>query len=365
MPDAALAERVWHGAGAKASLARAVLAPAALLYGGVMRARTLLYDARVLPSHAPRIPAVSVGNLSVGGTGKTPVAAWVARELAARGAHPAVVLRGYGGDEPLVHERLNPDIPIVADPDRVRGVSRAAAQGADVAVLDDAFQHRRIRRAADIVLLSADVSDGPWRLLPAGPWREPIGALSRASLALVTRKAAPAERVDELLRAIDRARPSLPVAVARLEPDGLRAATGEGDLAIASLAGRDILAISAIGDPRAFAAQLRALGARVTERAFGDHHGYTAADAFAIAAALRPGALAVCTLKDAVKLAPLWPRAAPRLWYVSQRVVVERGERALGALLDTVVQLRLPPTPAPAPPAKPSPYGNRPSTSDP
>jgi tetraacyldisaccharide 4'-kinase len=118
-------ERLWYGAGAPARLARALLAPAAWTYAGVTAVRGTLYDRGVLRTHVPAIPVLSLGNITVGGTGKTPVAAWAAARLHERGARPAIVLRGYGGDEPLVHERLNPDVPVIADANRVRGVARA------------------------------------------------------------------------------------------------------------------------------------------------------------------------------------------------------------------------------------------------
>ena len=111
--------------------------------------------------------------------------------MAARGAQPAVVLRGYGEDEPLVHERLNPSIPVIVNPDRARAVALAAARGATIAVLDDAFQHRAIRRDADLVLVSADRWTPDVRVLPAGPWREPLTALRRATLDKCPRSARP------------------------------------------------------------------------------------------------------------------------------------------------------------------------------
>src|SRR5690348_7442624 len=137
-----------------------------------------------MTTHDPVLPTLSVGNVTVGGTGKTPVAAWIAAELIDRGARPAIVLRGYGDDEPLVHARLNPDVPVIVAPDRLEGIARAAASGADVAVLDDAFQHRRAQRTADIVLVSAERWTRTPRLLPAGPWRESLRALRRTSMIL-------------------------------------------------------------------------------------------------------------------------------------------------------------------------------------
>jgi tetraacyldisaccharide 4'-kinase len=339
-----LVERIWFGGGAGAAAARLALAPLEVAYRAVVAARGALYDAGVLRAVEPAIPAVSVGNLSVGGTGKTPVASWLAGELVARGARPAIVLRGYGDDEPLVHRRLRPGVPVIASPDRVAGIARAAEQGADVVVLDDAFQHRRVRRAADIVLVSADAWGPRRRLLPAGPWREPLASLRRASLAIVTRKAAAADRAALVARSLAQAAPSLPIAIARLEIGALRRADGDDALPLDVLAGRDVLAIAAIGDPGAFVRQLQARGAKVRPAVFPDHHRFDAAEASRLAGALRGDGFAVCTLKDAVKLAPLWPRAGAALWYVSQHVAIERGREELDALLGSLLSLRRDPT---------------------
>ena len=145
MRERDFAERVWYGDDAIASTLRAALMPAERIFGGIVGARDILYDAGWLPARETPIPAVSVGNLTVGGTGKTPMAAWMARGLAARGGRPAMILRGYGEDEPLVHRELNPDVPVIVGADRVAAVAEAAARGATVAVLDDAFQHRALR----------------------------------------------------------------------------------------------------------------------------------------------------------------------------------------------------------------------------
>lgn len=321
-----------------ARVARLAMLPLEAAYAGAVFLRGALYDAGALPSHRLALPSISVGNLTVGGTGKTPVAAWMAHALCVRGAHPAIVLRGYGGDEPLVHATLNPDVPVVVSPDRVTGAERARVLGADVVVLDDAFQHRRARRDVDLVLLSTEQWTGRPRLLPAGPWREPARALRRASALLVTRKAAPPEAAQAVLEAAARIAPGVPAAAAHLVPGELRAAVGAARLSTESLRGARVLAIAAIGDPMAFVAQLRALGAEVTPVTFPDHHRYTADEARRLALDAARADLTVCTLKDAVKLAPCWPREAPPLWYVSQHVVVERGTAAIEALLHSVMR---------------------------
>jgi len=316
---------LWQSDSILARVARVALEPAALAYRGGLAVR----DTLVRPREGA-IPVISVGNLTVGGTGKTPIAAWIAGELEAMGARPAVVLRGYaGGDEIDVHRQLTPGILVIGNPDRVAGVQTAAARGATVAVLDDAFQHRRIARVSDIVLISADAWDGHVRLLPAGPWREPLSALRRASVVIVTRKAVDASQADAVMRALDLG--DTPTAVVALVLGGLRTLAGE-ERALGTIADTTVHAVAGIGDASAFFAQLRAAGAHVVPHGFRDHHAFTRADAYRLARAAA-GAPVVCTLKDAVKLEREWPRGAGPLWYVSQRVEFDRGREAVLASL--------------------------------
>lgn len=338
-----LVERVWSGTSVLARTARLALTPLEGAYRGIVALRGGLYDVGLLPSRATALPAISIGNLSVGGTGKTPFAAHVAAELRERGAKPAIVLRGYGGDEPLVHATLNPGVPVVVSADRVAGVARARVLGADVAVLDDAFQHRRAQRLVDVVLVSADRWTDARRLLPAGPWRESARALRRATMAVVTRKAATAEDAERVRGALMAAAPSLPVAVAHLTVGELREAAGPGSQPVDILRDAGVHVIAAIGDPAAFLRQLEASGATVTGTAiYPDHHPFSEHEITRIALGAGDADLVLCTLKDAVKIAPHWPAGAPRLWYVSQQVVVEREADALAALLDGLLAARLP-----------------------
>ncbi|MGV3709834.1 MAG: tetraacyldisaccharide 4'-kinase [Gemmatimonas sp.] len=360
---ARVAEWVWESTSAGAGVARAALSPASALFGAIVASRNARYDEATAGASGtgtrirePVLPVVSIGNLTVGGTGKTPVAAWCVRELRKRGAKPAIVLRGYGDDEWRVHSLLNPGAPVIVGKDRLMGVAQASTKGADVAVLDDAFQHRRAARMADIVLVSADRWTGTVRLLPAGPFREPMSALRRATVAVVTVKAASAQKVAELEHAIRAAARDVPVAVVRFSLGSLQLATtlaapgadgamrgrkldqsGLLERSVDWLAGRRIVAVSAIGDPGAFLDQLTAAGATVTGRRFADHHNFSTGEAESIARAAEGSDGVVCTLKDAVKLGPLWPRVAPPLWYVSQHVVVERGASALDRALDRAI----------------------------
>ena len=334
-------EDVWWSHSGAMRAARLLLAPAERAMAGAVAVRNTLYDRGTLSVRSTPIPAVSVGNLTVGGTGKTPISAWLAQRLAERGAAPAVVLRGYGDDEPLVHAVLNPSVPVIVSADRAKGVGEAAARGADVAVLDDAFQHRRVARAADIVLVAADGWSIPRRLLPSGPWREPLEALRRADLAVITSKAASETEIQAARAAIAHAAPDTPVAGVALElGDLFRFGDPEARLPAGGLSGASVLAIAAVGNPEAFFAQLRGAGAAVDARGFPDHHRFTAAEARALAARAPRGGMAVCTLKDAVKLAPLWPADAPALWYVSQPVRVGWGAGHFERLMDALLARR-------------------------
>ena len=355
---------IWYGTGAGARAARAALAPASWLYRAGVQCRAWRFDHEPHAEHPSPLPVLSLGNITVGGTGKTPVAAWAAAALRARGAAPAIVMRGYGDDEPLVHARLNPGA-VILDADRVRGAARAHDAGADCIILDDGFQHRRIARVSDWVLVAAERWRDDLRLLPAGPLREPVGALGRADVLVVTRKSASRESAEEIARRLGARFPQLGLALCHLTLDALvDARTGERK-PLRWLADRRVVAAAAVGEPAAFFAQLTAAGARLDARSFRDHHAFGAADVAELAAAADRREGLVCTLKDAVKLAPRWPPAAAPLWYVSQIAVIERGEAVLAQALEAVLAARQAAT-STAGPAGPSsiPNGHRSSTAD-
>ena len=331
-----LIERIWRGEDALSRAARLALLPAEGAYRAATAARDWLYERSLLSVHESAIPVVSIGNLSVGGTGKTPFTAWLAAELLRRGARPAVVLRGYGGDEPLVHARLNPAVPVIIEPRRAEGIARAAQIGATVAVLDDAFQHRSAQRNIDIVLVAAEQWRERLHLLPAGPWREPLSSLNRASLVVITRKTANASRVAAIHDAVSRTAPAVPRAVVHFALSELRSESGaeKKSLPISALENRPVVAIAGVAQPDTFFEQLSRAGAIVTPFSFPDHHGYSAADIERVLATVGASdSMVVCTLKDAVKLAPIWPATARSLWYVSQTLQVESGEDALDQIL--------------------------------
>jgi len=326
----------WAGGGGTVGgVLRAVLAPAEAAYGTAVSVRNHGFDRGLLSVRRAPIPVISIGNLEVGGAGKTPVTAWIASHLQSLGARPAVVLRGYGRDEVQVHEQLNPQVPVFADRDRSRAIRRAEEAGRRIAVWDDGFQHRWIHRDLDVLLVSAESLLRAPRLLPRGPWREPLGAARRAHLVVVTRKTASDSEVE---RAFSRLKPWTTVegtAVAALRPGPLHRLDGSEEMPITALRGDSVLAVGALAVPERFFAQLRAAGARVEGIPFPDHHEFCQADAQAIVARAAGRRLLV-TLKDAVKLRSLLAPGAD-VWVVAQRVVWERGGERLMAALDRVL----------------------------
>ena len=286
---------------------------------------------------------LSVGNLAAGGTGKTPFVAWLAGRLQELGHRPGILARGYGEPLPgaaglndegaVLRHLLGADVPQVQDGDRVRGgrALRRAHPEVDVVLLDDGFQHRRIHRALDLVLLDATRPFGYGHLLPRGLLRERPAALARAHAVVITRT----ERVDaEALAAIEaRVRRHLPagapIALARGEPAPPELAE--------ELSGAAVFAVCGIGNPGAFLGTLADLGARVVgSRILGDHEGLPASgwrDVLAEARA-RGAECVVTTRKDAVKAAEL----PGEVVVVDQALVVHRGAKELMAVVRSALK---------------------------
>ncbi len=304
--------------------------PLALLYWGATGLRNVAYDVGIARRRSAPIPVVSVGNLVVGGTGKTPVSAWIARRLAELGTRPALVLRGYGADEPALHRRWAPDLSVVVGADRVAGVRSAAQLGADVAVIDDGFQHRRLARDLDIVLVAAEHTF-PGRLLPRGPFREPASRITRADVVMITRRTATTARVEELTASLERLVPLDVLLVARLEPGGFTTLDGES----AQPPRGDVFAATGVASPERFAELLdRVVPGSVEVRAFPDHHPFDENDARELAAAAGARPLAI-TEKDAVKLIR-FRTLLPETLVLPLIVRMERGAEVLEHFLARV-----------------------------
>lgn len=330
----------WKGGGGILGAGLSLgLAPAEAAFRGAVRLRNTAYDKGLWRSTAGPIPVISVGNLTVGGTGKTPIAAWVATRLREMGRHPAIVLRGYGEDEVAVHAELNPGTPIHRDADRLAAVVEARRAKADCAVIDDGFQHRRLRRDLDIVLVSAEQwTAGSRRLLPRGPWREPSGSLARATHVVVTRKSASLMDVHDVLAEVRAIAPAAGHAIAHLAPAGLTALGAESAhlSTLDDLAGQRLLAVTTLAEPEPFVAQLRAIGADVEMMEFGDHHEFTETEIERIASRLSD-AIGVVTRKEAVKLRGRLPAGVSAV-VVEQRVIFESGEAILVDALERVTE---------------------------
>lgn len=331
----AVARRVWREPTPGARTLRFVLLGPAALYRAAVAVRNAAYDAGVAPSRGLPRPSVGVGNLAVGGAGKTPVAAFLAGELARRGARPGILLRGYaGGDEAEEHRARTPEAVVVVDADRGRGAVRAVAAGADALVLDDCLQHRRVRPDVLLAVVAAETAGERMRRLPAGPWREGLAALGRCDGVVVTAKSAAAAQAERIARDLAPRTRGGWGAAATLVPARLVPLGGGAPRPPAWLEGRDVVALSGIGEPAPFAAQLEALGARVRPLAHGDHHRFTAADAAAALALAGADGVVVTTAKDAVRLRPVWPATGPEGLVAELDVHVTYGQDDLTRLLD-------------------------------
>ncbi len=320
------ARRWWAGrAGATGAVLSFLTAPAELLYRAEVARRARKWEKSAIRVEGLRV--LSVGNLAVGGTGKTPVAAWIARVLGARGSRPVLLARGYGRDELLLHERWNPDVPVLAGADRVASARRAQHDGHDVAVLDDGFQHRRLARDVDVVLLAAE-DPFPGRLLPRGPYREPPSALGRAHAVLVTRRVASADVAQTLADTVRSRFGQLVTATLHLAPGEWRDLDGR----IASAPDGPILAVAGIARPEEFASQLSEVLAGPVELAgFPDHHEYSVRDVEMLLARAGDRTL-VTTEKDAVKLRAYGDRL-PTARALGQSLRWESGEANIRNLL--------------------------------
>ncbi len=313
-------------------IALAGLSPA---YSGAMRLRNRLFELDWKRRVTLPRPVVSIGNITTGGTGKTPTVAWLAEELSRRGHRPAILMRGYkggptGGDEErLLRARLGGGVPVEADPDRAAAASCVLQANPDVSVflLDDGFQHRRVRRQFDLVLIDATDPFGGGFVLPRGLLREPLSGLSRASAILLTRcQLAPdVEGVETTLHA------ATPAAVYRSR-FALNYRSHDGT--VADVRGRRLLVASGIGNPDALVEDVRRDGGQiVSRRDFPDHYAFSPADVAPLATeADAGGATLIVTGKDWTKLESLWPTSRPAI-VAEPTLVAERS----AALLDSIV----------------------------
>nr|WP_244237422.1 tetraacyldisaccharide 4'-kinase [Corallococcus llansteffanensis] len=351
-------ERVFYPPKPEPWARRAFLSPLALLswtYSGAVRLRGALYDTGLLRAErVGGLRVLSVGNVNVGGTGKTPAVLHLAELLLQEGRKVGILTRGYGresrepltftgaespptvgeaGDEPLLLARRCPKARLFVGADRVAAARRARDDyGLDTVLLDDGFQHRRLHRDEDLVVVDESVGLGNGHLLPRGPLREPPSALRRATLLWLRAAPLSQDPVAPIpwLEAV-----TAPRVRTRYGPTGWWDPSGT-EHATNALEGRPVLALAGLARPGGFLKTLTALGAEVGDAAlFPDHHHFTADELRGVEARARQqGALVVTTEKDAVRLPPGF-----EAWVVRLGVEVLEGEshlrRALGLKPET------------------------------
>jgi tetraacyldisaccharide 4'-kinase len=320
-------------------------------YRGLLGTRDWLYARGVLKCRRLDCPVVSVGNLTVGGTGKTPAVELATRTLLDLGHRPAVVSRGYGrrthgiqivadaasirldaeegGDEPFLLARRLPGVPVVVGSNRFDAARHAIERfGVSAIVLDDGFQHRTLAKDVEIVMARARAPWGNGRLIPGGPLREPLSALRRAALIVVTGARGP-DDVREVAATAHTYAPGTPVLPARHVPTECWEAGSMKDVPLATLRDRRLFGFAGIGAPDGFRRTLEETG--VVEAGFArfaDHHWYSREELHTLGArAADSGAEAlVTTEKDWVRLRRL-PQASARVLVIGVRLVLLSGER--------------------------------------
>lgn len=313
-----------------------LLWPLSVPYGAAVRLRARAYRTRLLKQQKLEGIVVSVGNLTVGGTGKTPLVAWIAERLASEGKRVGILTRGYRGESSdtsdevkLLRARLGERVEIGVGADRAAKGRELGKLGLEWFVLDDGFQHLRLARDVEIVLIDATNPFGGGHLLPAGRLREPKSALGRADLIVITRS----ERAPAVEAAVRR-ESKAPIFYARTKLDGIRRfADGQGSGAVTAEEMGPAFAFCGIGNPDAFVADLRGWGVKVAgSKFFRDHHRYTAEDDVAIlrGAEVSGARALICTEKDLYNLHGIHRGKMP-VYFCAISMQVDRGEQFWGA----------------------------------
>jgi tetraacyldisaccharide 4'-kinase len=342
-----------------------LLAPGGMIYGLFMSARNNLYERGILETWKAPVPVVSVGNITTGGTGKTPMVDWIVKFYLEQGRRTAIVSRGYGrrtkgpllvsdgskvllgsrdaGDEVAMLASRNPSTIVVVAERRREGVElimrEFAGRMPEVIVLDDAFQHRSIARDLDIVVLNAREPFGGGRVLPAGRLREPLQGLGRASLFIVNKidDEHRASRIVEELKPLGK-----PVILARVRPGELMATDRRGE--ISAETGVRAFAFAGIGSPQGFMHSLAAAGIDVAESCFfRDHQPFTSDSVSSIVKRARRLDLVPVTtekdwfrISDDRKLAGMLEEAGCRYLTIEQDIF--RGREILEKMLSDLTR---------------------------
>jgi tetraacyldisaccharide 4'-kinase len=331
--------------GAYAVFARLAFCPFSLAYRCAVQIRNKFYDAGTLKIHKVSVPVISVGNITTGGTGKTPLVVWLVNHLAAK-YKPAILTRGYKSNQGISDEasllaQACPKIPVIINPDRVKGAKEAIAQGANVLVMDDGFQHRRLARDMDIVAIDATCPFGYGRILPAGLLREPLSSLKRADAVIITRAdQIEKDRIDEIKETVKAIKPSLVVAAAVHKPLSLVDNHGT-KLQLTQIKNKKVFAFCGIGNPQAFFDTLKSVGATIAGSCvYDDHYHYSKTDIDYIAdhAKAKSADLVLTTEKDFNKINAAWLKnTPPEFAYLAVEIELRSGAERITQLIEKTI----------------------------
>jgi len=333
--------------------ARGMLTVLSWPYAAVVRVRNQLYTSGRLKAHRVGVPVICAGNLTTGGTGKTPLVVWLCRYLREKQVRCAILTRGYKtqegevSDEPALLAAQCPGVAVIVNPDRVAGAAEAiCSHEAQVLIMDDGFQHRRLSRDLDIVAIDATRTFGYGRVLPAGLLREPVTGLRRAHAVVLTRcDQVSAETLKRIEEDICRINPDLVVARSIHAPTGIRTCAGT-EIEVEQLRGQRVFAFCGIGNPPSFFHTIEhAGGVLVGSTAYDDHYRYTDGDLDRIhrKATRRKASLVLTTQKDWAKVSRLaGPRDDPPLACLTVELRITAGQQRLTVLIDRALSGTMP-----------------------
>jgi tetraacyldisaccharide 4'-kinase len=325
-------QRIWY----EDSFVYWIFLPLSWLFAGLVSVRRIMFERGMLRSFPLKVPVVVVGNITVGGTGKTPVVIWLAQQLKQRGIQPGIVSRGYGGSvghKPMrVTSDSDPDIvgdeavllaqrsacPVIVHPNRIRAAQELSVLGIDVIIADDGLQHYRLARQFEIAVIDGMRGFGNGKLFPAGPLREPVSRLESVDYILVNKSIMCSGRVISDLPT------ELLVTDFCLKGTIVSSLNECEEIPLTKFAGREVHAVAALGNPSRFFRFLESHGLQVIEHTFPDHSRLTEKD-------LRydDELDVLMTEKDAVKCSGL---SVERCWYVPVEVEVDHPQNLLNKL---------------------------------